>query len=123
MSKCFFLLDKMSMGKSQWTGFKVFLKHQILVELQVKRIGNFLLLQKLFPNNTSNIFLCKLCRNNTLGLCQCEDDEWKTFQKGSWSCTMSPYEVRYVDVKVIDATPLSGPVTIAIEEGVYNIGY
>ncbi|KAA0041793.1 putative transmembrane protein [Cucumis melo var. makuwa] len=54
--------------------------------------------------------------NNTLGLCQCEDDEWKTFQKGSWSCTMSPYEVRYVDVKVIDATPLSGPVTIAIEE-------
>lgn len=29
---------------------------------------------------------------------------------------MSPYEVRYIDVKVISATPLSGPVTIAIEE-------
>ncbi|CAK9319613.1 unnamed protein product [Citrullus colocynthis] len=47
---------------------------------------------------------------------QCEDDEWKTFQKGLWSSTMSPYEVRYIDVKVISATPLSGPVTIAIEE-------
>ncbi|XP_011653457.1 uncharacterized protein LOC101221567 isoform X2 [Cucumis sativus] len=54
--------------------------------------------------------------NNSLGLCQCEDDKWKTFQKGLWSCTMSPYEVRYVDVKVIDARSLSGPVTIAVEE-------
>lgn len=36
---------------------------------------------------------------------------------------MSPYEVRYVDVKVIDARSLSGPVTIAVEEGVYYIGY
>ncbi|XP_038883951.1 uncharacterized protein LOC120074777 [Benincasa hispida] len=54
--------------------------------------------------------------NNSLGLCLCEDDEWKTFQKGLWSSTMSPYEVRYIDVKVINATPLSGPVTIAIEE-------
>lgn len=36
---------------------------------------------------------------------------------------MSPYEVRYVDVKVINVTPLSGPVTIAIEEGIYHIGY
>uniref|UniRef100_A0A6J1DLR0 Uncharacterized protein LOC111021730 n=1 Tax=Momordica charantia TaxID=3673 RepID=A0A6J1DLR0_MOMCH len=54
--------------------------------------------------------------NNSLGLCQCEDDEWKTFQKGLWSSSMSPYEVRYIDVKVINGTPLSGPVTIAIEE-------
>lgn len=77
----------------------------------------------MLQNNTSNTFHCKFCRNNSIGLCQCEDDEWKTFQKGLWSSTMSPYEVRYIDVKVISATPLSGPVTIAIEEGVYNIGY
>ncbi|KAG6595474.1 hypothetical protein SDJN03_12027, partial [Cucurbita argyrosperma subsp. sororia] len=54
--------------------------------------------------------------NNSLGLCQCGDDEWKTFQKGVWSSTMSPYEIRYVDVKVLNVSPLSGPVTIAIEE-------
>ncbi|XP_022950860.1 uncharacterized protein LOC111453832 [Cucurbita moschata] len=54
--------------------------------------------------------------NNSLGLCQCENEEWKTFQRGLWSSTMSPYEVRYIDVKVINVTPLSGPVTIAIEE-------
>ena len=36
---------------------------------------------------------------------------------------MSPYAVRYIDVKVINVTPLSGPVTIAIEEGMYNIGH
>lgn len=35
---------------------------------------------------------------------------------------MSPYEVRYIDVKVINGTPLSGPVTIAIEEGIYLMG-
>lgn len=52
-------------------------------------------------------------RNDSLGLCQCENDEWKSF-KGLWSSVMSPYEVRYIDVKFIGE--VSGSVTVAVEE-------
>ncbi|KAM1093251.1 hypothetical protein ACFX2I_008424 [Malus domestica] len=53
-------------------------------------------------------------RNNTLGLCQCEEDDWKNIQKGLWSSVMSPYDERYVDVKFIGKIP--GSVTITVEE-------
>ncbi|XP_068340751.1 uncharacterized protein [Pyrus communis] len=53
-------------------------------------------------------------RNNTLGLCQCEEDDWKNIQKGLWSSVISPYGERYVDVKFIGKIP--GPVTITVEE-------
>ena len=88
-----------------------------------EKVESFSCMQTLLQDNTSNTFLAKPCRNNSLGLCQCGDDEWKTFQKGLWSSTMSPYEIRYVDVKVLNVSPLSGPVTIAIEEGVCHIGF
>ncbi|CAI8613657.1 unnamed protein product [Vicia faba] len=59
----------------------------------------------------------KICfhRNNTLGWCQCEKDEWRGVQKGIWSAVMSPYETRYVDVRIHGELP--GSVTIALEEG------
>ncbi|KAJ1409116.1 NEMP family [Sesbania bispinosa] len=53
-------------------------------------------------------------RNNTLGWCQCEKDEWRSVQKGIWSAVMSPYETRYVDVRINGE--ISGSVTIALEE-------
>ncbi|KAJ7971948.1 Nuclear envelope integral membrane protein [Quillaja saponaria] len=53
-------------------------------------------------------------RNNSLGWCQCEKDEWRTFHKGIWSNVMSPYEERYVDVRI--TADVSGTVTIAVEE-------
>ncbi|KAM0992676.1 hypothetical protein ACFX2A_008552 [Malus domestica] len=53
-------------------------------------------------------------RNNTLGLCQCEEDDWKNIQKGLWSSVMSPYDERYVDVKFIGKIP--GSITITVEE-------
>ncbi|TQD94104.1 hypothetical protein C1H46_020299 [Malus baccata] len=53
-------------------------------------------------------------RNNTLGLCQCEEDDWKNLQKGLWSSVMSPYDENYVDVKFIGKIP--GSVTITVEE-------
>ncbi|KAJ6757593.1 TRANSMEMBRANE PROTEIN (DUF2215) [Salix koriyanagi] len=53
-------------------------------------------------------------RNASLGLCQCEKDDWKTVQKGLWTSVMSPYEERYVDVKFIGDT--SGSVSIAVDE-------
>ncbi|XWS57901.1 hypothetical protein CRYUN_Cryun09bG0212800 [Craigia yunnanensis] len=53
-------------------------------------------------------------RNASLGLCECENDDWKTVQKGIWHTVMSPYNDRYIDVKFI--SDVSGPVTVAVEE-------
>lgn len=61
--------------------------------------------------------LLSMGRNNTLGWCQCEKDEWRSLQKGIWSAVMSPYETRYVDVR-IDGE-ISGSVTVALEEGLF----
>ncbi|XWS42722.1 hypothetical protein CRYUN_Cryun16bG0038300 [Craigia yunnanensis] len=55
-------------------------------------------------------------RNASLGLCKCENDDWKTVQKGIWHTVMSPYDDRYIDVKFIG--DVSGSVTIAVEEDV-----
>ncbi|GAV88649.1 DUF2215 domain-containing protein [Cephalotus follicularis] len=61
----------------------------------------------------SKIQIC-FHRNASLGLCQCEEDEWKAVQKGIWNSVMSPYDERYIDVKFIGQ--VSGSVTVAIEE-------
>nr|XP_029149538.1 uncharacterized protein LOC112754783 isoform X5 [Arachis hypogaea] len=50
----------------------------------------------------------------SLGLCECQKDEWESVQKGIWSAVMSPYETRYVDVRINGQIPAS--VTIALEE-------
>ncbi|XP_024982700.1 uncharacterized protein LOC112519028 [Cynara cardunculus var. scolymus] len=53
-------------------------------------------------------------RNASLGLCQCEKDDWRSIQKGFWSSVMSPYEQRFVDVKFVGG--VSGSVTITLDE-------
>ncbi|KAM5550408.1 hypothetical protein ABKV19_027527 [Rosa sericea] len=53
-------------------------------------------------------------RNDSLGLCQCRNDEWKTLEKGLWESVMSPYEEKYVDVKYIGDK--LGSSTITVEE-------
>nr|XP_023929617.1 uncharacterized protein LOC112040910 isoform X2 [Quercus suber]POF24227.1 hypothetical protein CFP56_12642 [Quercus suber] len=52
-------------------------------------------------------------KNNSLDLCQCENDKWKSI-KELGSSVMSPYDDRYIDVKFIGE--VSGYVTIAIVE-------
>lgn len=69
-------------------------------------------MQSLFWTNvSSNLYIC---RNNSLGLCQCENDKWKSI-KELGSSVMSPYDDRYIDVKFIGE--VSGYVTITIVEG------
>ncbi|KAJ0690921.1 putative NEMP family protein [Helianthus annuus] len=53
-------------------------------------------------------------RNASMGLCQCEKDDWRTVHKGLWSSTMSPYEQRFVDVKFTGG--MSGSVTVTLDE-------
>ncbi|XP_072952459.1 uncharacterized protein [Typha angustifolia] len=53
-------------------------------------------------------------RNNSIGLCKCEMDEWQALQKGQWRATISPYANRYLDVKLKDK--ISNSFTLSIEE-------
>jgi len=43
-----------------------------------------------------------VCRNASMGLCQCEVGEWQGFQDGLWTAVNSPYGNKYVDVKLAD---------------------
>ncbi|KAK9125558.1 hypothetical protein Scep_014404 [Stephania cephalantha] len=47
----------------------------------------------------SKIAVCFL-RNASLAPCQCAKDDWGTLQKGKWSAVMSPYEDKYLDLKL-----------------------
>ncbi|KAI4998775.1 uncharacterized protein LOC123446904 [Hordeum vulgare subsp. vulgare] len=40
--------------------------------------------------------------NVSTGLCQCEMGEWQALQGGTWNAVKSPYNSRYVDVKLTD---------------------
>ncbi|KAI3683750.1 hypothetical protein L1987_84264 [Smallanthus sonchifolius] len=52
--------------------------------------------------------------NDSLEFCQCEKDDWRSIQEGSWSSIMPPYEKRFVDVKFV--TGISGFVTVSLNE-------
>ncbi|KAI3472424.1 hypothetical protein Pfo_029545 [Paulownia fortunei] len=54
-----------------------------------------------------------LHNNSSLGLCQCQNDNWESIQGGIWSSTISPYEDRYIDVKFVNN--LSGSVTVSVK--------
>ncbi|KAI7733698.1 hypothetical protein M8C21_018676 [Ambrosia artemisiifolia] len=54
-------------------------------------------------------------QNHSQGLCQCEEDDWRFVQKGSWSSVMSPFEQRFVDVKFVAALE-GGFVTVTLHE-------
>ncbi|KAL7617022.1 hypothetical protein Lser_V15G02167 [Lactuca serriola] len=53
-------------------------------------------------------------QNASLGLCQCEKDDWRFIKKGSWSSIMSPFEQKFVDVKFVGG--VSGSVTVTLDE-------
>ncbi|KAL4354687.1 hypothetical protein GQ457_06G016800 [Hibiscus cannabinus] len=55
-------------------------------------------------------------RNASLGLCNCEHENWKTVENGIWHAVMSPYDDRFIDVKFIG--DVSGSVTVTVEEGI-----
>jgi hypothetical protein len=56
-----------------------------------------------------------LCRNASMGLCQCEAGEWQGFQGGMWTAVSSPYGNKYVDLKLADKKPAR--FTLSIQEG------
>ncbi|KAK3001931.1 hypothetical protein RJ639_020644 [Escallonia herrerae] len=61
----------------------------------------------------SRIVIC-FHQNASLGLCQCQKDDWKSVQKGLWSSAMSPYRYGFVDVKFVG--DVSGSVSVTVDE-------
>ncbi|VFQ61592.1 unnamed protein product [Cuscuta campestris] len=57
-------------------------------------------------------------KNSSLGLCQCEQDDWKSLQKGAWSFVMSPYQDMLIDVKYVG--DFTDSVTVTIDEDSQN---
>ncbi|CAI0458347.1 unnamed protein product, partial [Linum tenue] len=54
-------------------------------------------------------------RNASLGRCDCEKEEWKTFQNAQWSSVMSPYQERFIDVKTTGGIS-GGGITVQLKE-------
>uniref|UniRef100_A0A287Q787 Uncharacterized protein n=1 Tax=Hordeum vulgare subsp. vulgare TaxID=112509 RepID=A0A287Q787_HORVV len=57
------------------------------------------------PSSMGGIFcerirISKMPRNVSTGLCQCEMGEWQALHGGTWNAVKSPYNSRYVDVKL-----------------------
>ncbi|KAH9318219.1 hypothetical protein KI387_019988, partial [Taxus chinensis] len=52
--------------------------------------------------------------NASLGLGQCKQHEWKALEKGLWTGIMSPYETKFIDIRMPDT--LFGSLTISVEE-------
>lgn len=68
----------------------------------------------LIPKQWQNKIQVCFHRNSSLGLCQCERDDWRSLQNGLWSSTMAPYVQKYVDVKFDDT--VTGSVTVSLDE-------
>ncbi|KAL6539691.1 hypothetical protein OROHE_011462 [Orobanche hederae] len=54
-----------------------------------------------------------LHKNSSLGLCQCQNDDWESIPNGIWNFVVSPYEDRYIDVKFVEN--LSGSVSVSVK--------
>ncbi|KAJ4770455.1 transmembrane protein (DUF2215) [Rhynchospora pubera] len=53
-------------------------------------------------------------RNASLGLCECESNYWQSLHDGQWNSLISPYEKRYIDVRVKDQ--ISTSFSLSIQE-------
>ncbi|GKB40429.1 hypothetical protein Tco_0885371 [Tanacetum coccineum] len=51
----------------------------------------------------------------SLGLCQCDKDDWMPLGNGLWSFVMSPYEKKIVDIRFTSG--IHGSVDISLDEG------
>ncbi|GJZ75962.1 hypothetical protein Tco_0640427 [Tanacetum coccineum] len=57
-------------------------------------------------------------RDASLGLCECEKDDWRSLENKEWMFFISPYEQMYVDVKLSPGT--HGFVSVYLEEEHYS---
>ncbi|GKC47758.1 transmembrane protein 194, partial [Tanacetum coccineum] len=74
-----------------------------------KKLGSFAKMYRVLLQSSSwwwNDEEAQICvhRNASLGLCQCEKDDWRSLENDQWSFVMSPYEQLFVDVKFAGGT-------------------
>lgn len=63
--------------------------------------------------NPTKIEIC-FHRNASLGLGQCLQNEWKALEKGSWTALMSPFETKFIDIRMPGM--FFDSLTISVEE-------
>ncbi|KAJ8491078.1 hypothetical protein OPV22_012799 [Ensete ventricosum] len=52
--------------------------------------------------------------NASTSFCQCEEEKWESLGDNQWSSVISPYDDRYIDVKIIDK--ISTSLAVSLEE-------
>jgi len=104
------LRGKIEVCSHRWVTCLAFYFGQMMLTLMVRVLD---ILLQMFLKNVS--CFGTICRNVSMGLCQCQNDKWKNLQKGQWSTVISAYGKRYIDVKLKDKLPDS--ITVTVEEG------
>ncbi|KAK1426135.1 hypothetical protein QVD17_14804 [Tagetes erecta] len=87
---------------------------RIKIQSYAKAYKVMLVPSVVIPDKWHNKIQICFHRNASLGLCKCEKDDWSSVQKGLWSSVMSPYEQRYLDVKLTGG--VSGSLTVTLDE-------
>ncbi|KAK4787799.1 hypothetical protein SAY86_011632 [Trapa natans] len=66
------------------------------------------------PERLQSIIQVCFHGNASLAMCQCAKDDWRHIHKGTWSSVMSPYDYKYVDLKLTSELP--DPIIVSIVE-------
>lgn len=71
---------------------------------------------RILKNGTLTVTL--ICRNLSLGMCMCPQNQWEKVGKGSWFRSMSPFDHKLLDIRVAGSSLET--FEMSIEEGVYQ---
>ncbi|GJS58591.1 transmembrane protein 194 [Tanacetum coccineum] len=69
-----------------------------------------------FTGRPPNITVCFL-RNASLGVGMCPEDQWEKLTKGSWVKSMSPFDHKLLDIRIVG--PSVGTVDVVLNEEFY----
>ena len=56
-----------------------------------------------------------MCRNASLGVGMCPEGQWEKLTKGSWVKSMSPFDHKLLDIRIVG--PSVGTVEVVLNEG------
>ena len=52
-----------------------------------------------------------------MGLGKCMKENWQSLEKGTWTGLMSPFEIKYVDIRMRDSIT-DFPLEVSVHEGI-----
>jgi len=57
-----------------------------------------------------------LCRNTSLTLGECPNENWQALDKGLWIGAMSPFETKFVDIRQLGSNT-DASINVSMQEG------